>query len=428
MAKTDYNPFQAAQQQFSEVADRLELGAAMRDYLSAPKQEIHFAIPLTMDDGTTRVFRAFRMIHNDARGPAKGGIRFHPEETADTVRALSMWMTWKCAVVNIPLGGGKGGIVCDVRTLSPTEQERLCRGYVRGLYTRVGPNVDVPAPDMMSNAQHMIWMLDEYEALTGQHQPGMITGKPVGMGGSEGRTESTGYGVIYVLSELLGTMGLEVAGTTASIQGFGKVAQYAAEKYAAMGGLVVAVSSWNVSDRCSYTVRRVTGCDIQELVGMTDSYGSIDTKKAAAAGYEILPGDDWISQDVDILIPAALENQITVENVARISDRVQVVCEAANGPTSPAADPLLAARGITVVPDFLVNAGGVSCSYFEQVQSNTNHFWTKDEVLGKLEPLMTSAFRHVYELARERGLSLREAAYVIAVERVANAVHMRGWI
>lgn len=428
MATINYNPFENAQVQFDQVAEILDLDAGTRALLRQPMREMHFTVPVKMDDGTTQVFQAYRMRHNDARGPAKGGIRFHPHETADTVRALSMWMTWKCAVVDIPLGGGKGGVVCDPHNLSLAEQERLCRGYVRQLYTQIGPDIDVPAPDVMTNGQHMLWMLDEYEVISGGHHPNFITGKPVGMGGSLGRTEATGYGVVYVLDGLLKKQNILPEDTTASLQGFGNVAEYAARLYTQLGGKVIAVSSWNQADSKAYTIKKQTGCDIEELVGIKDSFGCIDTAKAAALGYEVLPGEDWLSQDVDILIPAALENQITPAVFPNISKQVKIICEAANGPVTPDCDPLIQAAGITILPDFLCNAGGVTCSYFEQVQCATNYFWGVDEVHEKLKTSMTKAFLAVYELAQERKLYMRDAAYVIAINRVASAVKLRGWV
>lgn len=427
MANTSYNPYENAQTQFDNVAKTIGLEDGMCQLLRQPMHEIHFTIPVKMDDGTTKVFKAFRIRHNDARGPAKGGIRFHPHETADTVRALSMWMTWKCAVVDIPLGGGKGGIVCNPPELSLAEQERLCRGYMRALHKEMGPNVDVPAPDVMSNAQHMLWMLDEYETITGQHYPGAITGKPVGMGGSLGRTEATGYGVIYTLKDLLRYMDIPVESTTASIQGFGNVAEYAARMYEKLGGKVVAISCWSQEHSKAFTFKKAEGCNIEELAGIKNKFGSIDVEKAKGLGYEILEGDAWLSQDVDIIIPAALENQITPAVFPQISKTVKIICEAANGPTTPDCDPLIKERGIMLLPDFLCNAGGVTCSYFEQVQCNMNYFWDKDEVLDKLEYSMVKAFRAVYELSKEKNIYMRDAAYVIAIDRVANAAKMRGW-
>ena len=427
MSTATYNPYENAQTQFDNVAEYLNLDSGMRELLRQPMLETHFIIPVKMDDGTTRAFKAFRFRHNDARGPGKGGIRFHPHETADTVRALSMWMTWKCAVVDIPLGGAKGGVICDPHNLSKGEQERLCRGYIRQLYKQMGPNTDVPAPDVMTNAQHMLWIMDEYETIAGARYPGAITGKPVGMGGSLGRTEATGFSVIYVLKDLLRYMEIPIESTTASIQGFGNVAEYTARMYTQLGGKVIAISCWNQADKAAYTFRKADGCDIPQLVSIKDSFGSIDKEKALAMGYEVLPGDEWLSQEVDILIPAALENQITPAVFPKISQKVKILCEAANGPTTPDCDPLIKERGIVLLPDFLTNAGGVTCSYFEQVQCNMNYFWDKAEVLEKLEYKMTQAFRAVYELAQEKNLYMRDAAYVIAINRVAEAVRLRGW-
>lgn len=428
MSNTSYNPYDIAQQQFDAVASKLDLDAATCDFLRQPMREYHFTIPVKMDDGTTQVFKGFRVQHNDARGPAKGGIRFHPGETIDTIRALSLWMTWKCSVVDIPLGGAKGGIVFDPRNLSDREQERLCRGYVRQIARNLGPNQDVPAPDVMSSAKHMLWMLDEYEAITGQRYPGFITGKPVGMGGSLGRTEATGFGIVYVLREALKELNIPIGTTSASFQGFGNVSQYAVRLYQQLGGKVIAISCWNNTDKVAYTFRNTNGMDIDALTEITDAYGTIDKDKAIALGYEVLPGDAWIEQDVDILIPAAMENQITIENVNKISKQVKVITEAANGPTTPDADKVITERDIFLIPDFLANAGGVTCSYFEQVQCNQNYYWEKDEVLEKLDTKMTSAFKSVYALAQSQGLRMRDAAYVIAIKRVAEAVKSRGWI
>jgi len=427
MPASVYNPYENAQIQFDNAAKILDLDAGMRELLRQPMYETHFTIPVKMDDGTTKVFKAYRIRHNDARGPAKGGIRFHPHETADTVRALSMWMTWKCAVVDIPLGGGKGGVICDPPNLSATEQEKLCRGYVRQLYKQMGPNIDVPAPDVMTNAQHMLWMMDEYETIAGGRYPGVITGKPVGMGGSLGRTEATGYGVVYVLKDLLRLMGIPAESTTASIQGFGNVAEYAARMYSDLGGKVIAVSCWNQADKTAYTFKKADGCDIPQLVEIKDPFGSIDKDKALALGYEVLPGNEWLNQEVDILIPAALENQITPAVFPNISKKAKIICEAANGPTTPDCDALIKERGITLLPDFLCNAGGVTCSYYEQVQCNMNYFWDKKEVIDKLEYNMTKAFQDVYELSQERDIYMRDAAYIISIIRVSDAVKKRGW-
>ncbi len=428
MSDKSFSAFQMAQTQFDQVAEQLNLDPATRELLRTPLREYHFSIPVRMDDGSMRVFRGFRVQHNDARGPCKGGIRFHPQETVDTVRALSMWMTWKCAVVDIPLGGAKGGVICDPHNLSPREQEAICRGWVRQVAKNVGPLADVPAPDVMTNAQHMLWMLDEFEVIHGGKFPGFITGKPVGMGGSLGRTEATGYGVVYTLREALGLLGMETGKTCASVQGFGNVSQYAIRLYQQLGGKVICVSSWDQNDQTSYSFRQTSGIDIDALLGITDRFGGIDKDKARKLGYEVLPGGAWLEQEVDILIPAALENQVTGDNVGRISKRVKVMVEGANGPTTPEADAVLKERGVFLIPDFLANAGGVTCSYFEQVQSNMNFYWEKDEVLGKLDLRMTSAFHAVHGLAKKNRLYMRDAAYVIAISRVAQACKDRGWV
>jgi len=428
MAVKGVNPFEMAQAQFDKVAALLELDAATRELLRFPMREFTFAVPVRMDDGQVRIFRGFRVHHNDARGPAKGGIRFHPQETLDTVRALAMWMTWKCAVVDIPLGGGKGGVICDPHHLSQREQERICRGWVRQMAKNVGPVVDVPAPDVMTTGQHMLWMLDEYEAIHGGHYPGFITGKPVSLGGSQGRTEATGYGVVFTIREALRQLGLKPENTRASVQGFGNVAQYAIRLYRQIGGAVVCVSSWDNNDQVAYSFRKTSGIDPDELLSITDRFGGIDKAKARDLGYEVLPGDAWLEQPVEILIPAAMENQIRGDNAGTIQSTVKLIAEGANGPTTPEADTIIQEKGIFQIPDFLANAGGVTCSYFEQVQSNMNLFWEKDEVLGKLDVTMTAAFQAVADLARKRKLSMRDAAYVISISRVAQACHDRGWV
>ncbi|MFZ2491410.1 MAG: Glu/Leu/Phe/Val dehydrogenase [Thermoanaerobaculia bacterium] len=422
------NAFETAQRQFDRAADILDLDKATRALLRNPLREYHFSIPVRMDDGTTQVFKGFRVQHNDARGPGKGGIRFHPMETVDTVRALAMWMTWKCAVVDIPLGGSKGGVICDPHNLSARETEGICRGWVRQIARDIGPLKDVPAPDVMTNPQDMLWMLDEYETITGGRFPGLITGKPVGMGGSLGRTEATGYGVVYTIREALKELNLDAKNVIAAVQGFGNVAQYAVDLMTQLGIKVICVAAWDQSEQKSYTFRRMSGVDFRELLGVTDRFGGIDKAKAKAIGYEILPGDAWIEQEVDILVPAALEHQITAENVRRISPRVRIVAEGANGPTSIEADEVLAERGIFTIPDFLANAGGVTCSYFEQVQSNMNYFWEKDEVLEKLDKKMTAAFHAVVEMSKSKKVGMRDAAYLISIARVARACRDRGWV
>ncbi|HYN03148.1 MAG TPA: Glu/Leu/Phe/Val dehydrogenase [Vicinamibacteria bacterium] len=428
MAIKGVNAFEMAQAQFDKVAAILDLDPATRELLRWPLREYSFAIPVRMDDGRVKVFRGFRVQHNDARGPSKGGIRFHPQETLDTVRALATWMTWKCAVVDIPLGGGKGGVICDPHHLSQREQEQICRGWVRQLARNVGPVADVPAPDVMTSGQHMLWMLDEFETIHGGHYPGFITGKPVGMGGSEGRTEATGYGVVFTIREALREMGIDVRQTRASVQGFGNVAQYAIRLYTRIGGTVTCVACWDQADQAAYSFRRESGVDADQLVSISDRFGGIDKAKAKELGYEILPADAWLEEPVEILIPAALENQIRADNAPKIHAKVKLLAEGANGPTTPEADTILQEKGVFVIPDFLANAGGVTCSYFEQVQSNMNYYWEKDEVLARLDTKMTAAFHAVSELAKKRKLFPRDAAYVIAINRVAQACRDRGWV
>jgi glutamate dehydrogenase (NAD(P)+) len=428
MVQKGFNAYKMAQEQFERVAEQLELDQATRDLLKAPMREYHFLIPVRMDDGNIKIFKGFRIQHNDARGPCKGGIRFHPQETADTVRALSMWMTWKCAVADIPLGGGKGGVICDPHDLSEREQENLCRGWIRQVARDIGPVRDVPAPDVMTSSQHMLWMMDEYQTIFGGQYPGIITGKPIELGGSLGRPEATGYGLVYMLREALKEIDMDITKSTASIEGFGNVARFAAELFIEYGGTVVSVSCWDQKDSCSYSYYKKDGIDFQELIKITDRFGTIDKKKSEDLGYERLPGKDWLKHKVDILMPNALENSITKDNVKDINSSVKVIICGANGPITPEADKILDKKGVIVIPDFLANAGGVICSYFEQVQSNQNYYWNKEEVLGKLDDKMTDAFHKVWELSQRKNINLRDAAYIIAISRVVDACKLRGWI
>jgi len=428
MAGELFNPYHVAQQQFDTVSEKLGLDQATRDLLREPDREFSFNIPIRMDDGSYQVFRGFRVQHNDARGPVKGGIRFHPQESLDTVRAHAMWMTWKTAVVDVPLGGGNGGIICDPHNLSAREQEALCRGWIRKIARNIGPSLDIGAPDIMTSARHMLWMLDEYEVITGCKVPGIISGKPLGLGGSLGRMEATGYGLVYMLREALKELGSDIAATTASVQGFGSVAQHAIELLLDYGGHVTCVSCWNQKEQKSVSFRKKDGIDFQQLKSITNKYGEIHIAHARDAGYEVLPGESWIEQEVDVLIPAALENQISEATVRNISTHLRVIVEGANGPTTPEADAILQQKHVMVIPDFLANAGGVIASYFEQVQNNMNYYWSREEVLAKLDIKMTDAYFSIAELSRKQNIPLREAAYMIAVARVAEACKMRNWV
>jgi glutamate dehydrogenase len=426
--ETPIDLLETAQRQFNRIADRLRLAPAVRELLRQPLREYHFSIPVRMSDGGVRIFRGTRIQHNDARGPGKGGIRFHPMQTPDNIRALAMLMTWKCAVVDLPLGGSMGGIACDLHDLSPLEQERLCRGWIRQVVRDVGPAWDVPGPDLMASSQHMLWMLDEYETIRGVKRPSFITGKPVSLGGSLGRNEATGYGVMIAVREALKDRSIDLETTTASVQGFGNVAQHAIELFHRMGGRVTCVSCWDQGDRTTYAYRKREGVDLAGLRSIANEFGEIDRREAESQGYERLPGHAWVEQEVDILVPAAFENQITADNVSRISQRVKVIAEGANGPTTPDADVSLNERGILVIPDLLANAGGFICSYFEQVQGSMNYYWPLDEVLGKLDVHVTDAYLAVSKLAASGKMSMRDAAYVIAVSRVAEACQERGWV
>ena len=423
------NAYEIARQEFDHVADMLDLDDEARVFLRDPKKEYHVRIPVRMDDGSLKIFDGYRVQHNDALGPNKGGLRFAANETIDTVRMLAMKMTWKCSVANIPLGGGKGGVVVDPRDLSVGERERLVRGYVRALFHAFGPRIDVPAPDMGTNAQDMCWFMDEYSLLAGNYTPGTVTGKPVGGGGSLGRTEATGLGVVICIREAMKQLGIDSTKTKAAIQGFGNVAQYAAIHYIGkLGGTVVCVSCYNRDEKKSFTFYKEDGIDPHFLMSITDAYGTISNEKAIAAGYQVLDGNDWIKQDVDVLIPAALEKQITAENVNGISKNVKIVAEAANGPTTLEADQVLRDRGMFIIPDFLCNAGGVTCSYFESVQNDQNYYWSVEEVLDKLDYKMTTAFNSVYEMSVEKNAYMRDAAYMVSIKRVADAMRLRGWI
>src|SRR5512142_993387 len=345
------NAFEMAQKQFDHVAKLLKLAPAVSEVLRWPMREYSFRIPVRMDDGSTRVFQGFRVQHNDARGPNKGGIRFAADETLDTVRALATWMTWKCAVADIPLGGGKGGVIVDPSTLSVHEKEQICRGWVDVMWKNIGPRNDVPAPDVGTTPQMMGWMMDEYSRLVGQYTPGVFTGKPLGGGGSEGRTEATGYGVIYTVREALKHLKMDSKKTVASLQGFGNVAQYAAIGFVEqLGGKVACVSCWDSHDKKSYTYSHKQGVDPRFLLTIVDQYGTVDKKAAEEAGYVIEDGDAWITKEADVLIPAAIEGHVNADTAKTISSRVRLIAEGANGPCTPDADAFFKSNKIFNIP------------------------------------------------------------------------------
>jgi glutamate dehydrogenase (NAD(P)+) len=423
------NAFEMAQKQFDAVAKQLNLDPGVAETLRWPMREYSFRIPVRMDDGSLRVFQGFRVQHNDARGPNKGGIRFAANETMDTVRALATWMTWKCAVADIPLGGGKGGIIVDPSTLSDREKEEMCRGWVRNMWKNIGPRNDVPAPDVGTTPQMMGWMMDEYSKLVGQFTPGVFTGKPLGGGGSLGRTEATGYGVIYTVREAMKHLGIDPKKSVAAIEGFGNVAQYAAIGFVEMlGGKVACVSCYDRHEKKSFTYSHKDGIDPHFLLTIVDGYGTIDKAKAEAKGYIVEDGDAWISKDCNVLIPAAIEGHVNGETVKKMSKNVKIVAEGANGPCTPEADEYFKKNNIFDIPDFLCNAGGVTCSYFEQVQNDMNFYWSKEEVLTRLDEKMTTAFHGVLDMAEEKKVYMRDAAYMVAITRVVKGMELRGWL
>ena len=411
------NSFKIAQAQFDEAAEMLGLEPAMRDLLRWPSRETTFTIPVKMDDGTSKVFHGYRVQYNDARGPTKGGIRWHPDETIDTVRALAAWMTWKTAVVDIPLGGGKGGVTCNPKELSLGEQERLARGWIRVLAHELGEQSDVPAPDVYTNPQIMAWMMDEFETMVGHWRPGVITGKPLALGGSQGRHDATARGGMYVTREACRRLGVDPTGTHA-IQGFGNAGQFAALLHPEIlgGGQLVAVSDSRGG------VYNPHGIDPRAMVDHKLKTGAV----AEFPGTEPITNEELLELNVDILYPAALENMITEENAPRI--KAKLICELANGPTTPEADQILHDRGIYIMPDFLANAGGVTVSYFEQVQGTYNYYWTLEQVHRELEMRMTKACNTVLNMRKKMQVHSRLAAYLVAVSRVAEAVKLRGWV
>jgi len=411
------NPFAIAQAQLDEAAAVLQLDPDMHAFLREPMREFHFTIPVRMDDRRTRIFRAFRVQYNDARGPAKGGVRFHPDETIDTVRALAAWMTWKTAVADLPLGGAKGGVICNPRELSRGELERLSRGYMRNVWRFVGLTQDSPAPDVNTNAQIMSWMLDEYETLSGRHEPGVITGKPLELGGSAGRPPATAMGGIVAIRETGRVLGIDLQGATCAIQGYGNVGSFAHKLATEILGIKVVA----VSDEFG-GIYNVNGLDYLTISAHVRETGRVPD----APDSEGISNPDLLTLDVDVLIPAAIENQLTGQNAHEV--RARIIAELANGPTTPEADDVFDEKRIYVIPDFLCNAGGVTVSYFEMVQNAYQFYWDESLVAERLDKKMTTAFRAVHDMAQRKRVSNRVAAYLVAVDRVATAVRLRGWV
>jgi glutamate dehydrogenase (NAD(P)+) len=413
-AERSATPLAAALEQFEQAAEVLALEVGLREILRAPQREITMRFPVQTDDGSIRVFTGHRVWHNITRGPAKGGIRFHPNADLDEVRALAMWMTWKCALVRLPFGGAKGGVACDPRALSVRELERLTRRFTTELDGVIGPESDIPAPDMGTNAQVMAWMMDTYSMHRGYSVPGVVTGKPVELGGSEGRQKATGQGVADCVQEAARRIGLDLDGARVAIQGYGNVGSAAARALQRLGTRVVAITDIGGG------VFRGDGLDLDRLTWHLRETDSI----AGAPGAEPIANADLLALDVDVLVPAALEGQITAANAGQV--RAKILAEAANGPTTPDADPILRERGVCVIPDILCNAGGVTVSYFEWVQNREAFFWTIEEINARLRRILVRAFNDVWRVAAERDLTPRLAAHVIAVSRVAEATRTRG--
>jgi glutamate dehydrogenase (NAD(P)+) len=407
------NPFENAQKQLRNAATIIKLEEEILVQLLEPKRILEVRIPVRMDDGSMKVFQGFRSQYNDALGPTKGGIRFHWDVSRDEVKALSLWMGMKCATVGIPLGGGKGGVICNPKELSQGELERLSRGYIRLIYKYVGPTQDVPAPDVYTTPQIMAWMLDEYEQITGEKAPGFITGKPLALGGSQARGFSTAQGGVYCVDSLNKHLGLGEHPTVA-IQGFGNAGSFMAKILHDMGYKIVAVSDSQGG------VYNADGIDPKAAEKHKQTTGSV----AGFAGTQPISNEDILFADVDVLVPAALENVITAENADKV--RAKSIVELANGPTTPEADEILFKKGVVVVPDILANAGGVTVSYFEQVQNAYLYYWTEEEVLVKLEKIMRDAFDAVWKNKEKYTIDMRTAAYTVAVERVAEAMRFRG--
>jgi glutamate dehydrogenase (NAD(P)+) len=417
---SELNPFKIAQAQLAEAAQIMDLDPAVHELLRWPLREFHVSMPVRMDDGTVRVFHGFRVQYNDARGPTKGGLRFHPDETIDTVRALAAWMTWKTAVVDIPLGGGKGGVVCNPKEMSETELERLSRAYIRAIGHYIGEETDVPAPDVYTTPQIMAWMMDEYSVMRGYNVPGVITGKPLPLGGSAGRGDATARGGMYTVREAGELLGIDLAQATVAIQGYGNAGQFAHKLITEMfGSKVVAVSDSRGGTYCA------DGLDYEEVLAWKKEKGTVVTYKGCD-DYKKLSNEDLLELDVDVLVPAALENQIGDWNAGNI--KAKIVAELANGPTTPAGDEILHKNGVYVIPDFLCNAGGVTVSYFEQVQNAYDFYWAEDEVYTRLDRKMTAAFHAVHQTAKKYKVHNRMGAYIVSVARVAEAMRLRGWV
>ncbi len=410
------NPFETAKRQVDIVADLLHLDGGIREVLKSPKRELTVNFPVRLDNGKYHVFSGYRVQYNMARGPTKGGIRYHPQVSLDEVRALAAWMTWKCAVVNIPYGGAKGGVICDPKHMSKAELERLTRRYTTEISPIIGPEIDIPAPDVYTDSQTMAWIMDTYSMQKGYSVPGVVTGKPISLGGSEGRGEATGRGCAYVVREAAKTHGIHVKGGTVAVQGFGNAGSVAANVlHDEQGAKIVAASDTKGG------IYKADGFDPHAVAAHKEKTGSV----VGFPGSKPLTNEEILELPVDILVPAALENVITKRNADKI--QAKIVAEAANGPTVPEADEILHQKKIVVLPDILANAGGVTVSYFEWAQDLQGFFWTLDEVNQRLERVMVRSYADTHKIAQQYSVHNRTAAYVLAIQRVVDAINIRGF-
>lgn len=411
-----YNPFHVAQDQVKKAVEDLKLEPAVYEILKQPQRFLEVSFPVVMDDGSVKVFTGFRSQHNDALGPTKGGLRFHPDVYPDEVRALSMWMTFKCSVLGLPYGGGKGAVICNPKELSTGELERVSRGFIQAISQIIDPDKDIPAPDVYTNPQIMAWMTDEFSKIREKNVFGLLTGKPLIIGGSKGRGEATGRGCVVVAKEAAKKLGIKVEGARVAVQGFGNAGSVAARLLHQSGARVVAVSDSKGG------IYNETGLHPVEVNAFKAKTGTV----VGFPGSKEITNNDLLTSDVDILIPAAFENQITDVNAKDV--KAKVISEAANGPTTPEADEVIYEKGIMVIPDILASAGGVTVSYFEWVQNLMNFYWTEEEVNSRLEQMMIQSFNAVYDMHAKEKVSMREAAFMVAVKRVADAMRVRGWL
>lgn len=414
------NVFEMAQAQVKNACDKLGMEPQVYELLKEPRRVIEVNIPVKMDDGSIKVFKGFRSQHNDAVGPTKGGVRFHPNVSLEEVKALSIWMTFKCSVTGIPYGGGKGGIIVDPSELSEGELERLSRGYIDGIYKLIGEKVDVPAPDVNTNGKIMSWMVDEYNKLVGVSSIGVLTGKPVEFGGSLGRNEATGYGVAVTVREAAKKLGIDMKKASVAVQGFGNVGAFTVKNIQKLGGKVVAIAEW-AKEVGPYAIYKEDGLDFQAMWDYRAEKGNL----VDFPGAKMISMDEFWASNVDVVVPAALENAITAEVAEKIN--AKLVCEAANGPTTPEGDEVLNRKGIVLTPDILTNAGGVTVSYFEWVQNLYGYYWSEAEVEQKEDEAMVKAFEALWAIKEEYGVTMRESAYMHSVKRVATAMKLRGW-